>query len=230
MPAYSTTPFKPLPALLQAGTPQYVLGSFNDRTGPTKGYVISNSAVTTTATLVFQITEGNIPLVGSLISVVRCVNSANFNVTNVALLTVSTTTAGVCTVTYTITSTTQSSTPDSGAVIIPQPEVGETCQNESSVAVAMPYGGVTYDLHQALTVVCSFPSLPTTATVVLQQAVQDQDSEYATVATVATVTGGAVSAAGAQITVDPTLGRFFRLNVSGVTGGSTPTIVGKLLI
>jgi hypothetical protein len=66
--------------------------------------------------------------------------------------------------------------------------------------------------------------------VILQQAIKDIDSEYATVATVTTVAGGAVTAAGSQITVDPTLGRFFRLNSSTVTGGTLPTIIGKIMM
>ena len=140
------------------------------------------------------------------------------------------TAAGICTVTYTITSTTQGSLPDGGQVIVPQPEVAEACVNESSIPAAMPFGNTTYNLNQGLTVVVSFPSFPTTAVVVLQQAVKDIDSEYATVATVATVTGGVVTAAGSQITVDPTLGRFFRFNVSNVTGGTNPTIIAKLLM
>lgn len=232
MPSYQTTPFKASPALLVAGSPQYVWGSYNDKTGPTFGYVISDSAVTTTGTVTFRITQGNVPIVGALISVVGTSNaSGNFNVTNATILTVTTTDAGICTVTYAITSSSVAvGTADSGQVLVPQTEVGETLANGSSVPVAMPFGNTTYNLNQGLTVVVSFPSFPTTAVVVLQQAVKDIDSEYATVATVATVTGGVVTAAGSQITVDPTLGRFFRFNVSNVTGGTNPTIIAKLLM
>ena len=231
MPAYQTTPFKASPALLIPGIASYLLGSYNDKTGPTFGYVQSNSAVTTTGTLTFRITSGNVPAVGSKITVVGTANSTGvFNVTNATILTVSCTDAGICTVTYAISSTSQATVADSGEVLVPQPEVGEACVNESSVPAAMPYGNSTYNMNQGLTAVVSFPSLPTTAVVALQQAVQDIDSEYATVATVATVTGGAVTAAGSQITVDPTLGRFFRFNVSSVTGGASPSIVAKLLM
>jgi hypothetical protein len=94
----------------------------------------------------------------------------------------------------------------------------------------MPYGNTLANLNQGLTAVVSFPSLPTSVIVSLQQAVQDIDSEYATVAAVATVSGGVVTAAGAQITVDPTLGRFFRFSNGTVVGGTLPTIVAKLLM
>jgi hypothetical protein len=135
-------------------------------------------------------------------------------------------------VTYAVSSTTQASLADGGQVSIPQPEIGEPFavgNSENSVPVVMPYGDATSNLNQAVTVVVSFPSLPTTGVVTLQQAIKDIDSEYATVATVATVTGGAVTAAGSQITVDPTLGRFFRLHSEG-TGGTLPTIVGKIMM
>ena len=49
---------------------------------------------------------------------------------------------------------------------------------------------------------------------------KDIDSEYANVATIATVAGGAVTGS-SQVTVDPTLGRFFRFNNGTVVGGSS---------
>src|SRR5579859_1597664 len=127
MSQYITSPFKPTPVLAVAGTPVYLLGGYNDKTGPTLGNVISDSAVTTTATLSFQIISGNIPVAGSLITVVGCANSNNFNVTNVAIISVvSTTASGVCTVTYAISSTSQGTLADGGQVVIPQPETGDT--------------------------------------------------------------------------------------------------------
>ena len=232
MPVYQTTPFKQSPTLLTPGMPEYVWGSFNDKTGPTFGYVISDSAVTTTGTLTFRIASGNIPIVGALITVVGTSNaSGNFNVTNATILTVTCTDAGICTVTYAITSSSVAAgTADSGEVLIPQTEVGEALTAVSSVPVVMPYGNATFNANQGLTVVVSFPSLPTSVIVSLQQAIKDIDSEYATVAVVATVSGGAVTSQGSQITVDPTLGRFFRLQNGTVVGGTLPTIVGKIMM
>src|SRR5260370_26155847 len=127
MPFYITSPFKPVPKLLIQGTPEYVFGSFNDKTSPTLGFVISDSAVTTTGTVTFQITSGNIPIPGALITVVGTANAAgNFNVTNATILTVTTTASGVCTVTYAIASSTVAiGTADSGQVQIPQIENGD---------------------------------------------------------------------------------------------------------
>src|ERR1035437_7089861 len=97
---YLKTPFKPMPVLLIQGTPEYVFGSLNRQVGPTLGYVQSNSGVTTTGTLVFRIVSGNVPAVNSLITVVGCGNSSNFNTTNSIILSASTTDAGISTVTY----------------------------------------------------------------------------------------------------------------------------------
>jgi hypothetical protein len=233
MSAYITSPFKPSPTLLIPGFPTYLWGSWNDKTGPTTGNVLSNSAVTTTATVTVQILSGNVPFVGAKITVVGSQNSANFNVTNATILTVSAAMvpdAGIYTLTYAISSTTQGTLLDGGQFIIPQPEVGEALAAGASVPAVMPYGNATFNQNQGLTAVVSFPSLPTSVIVSLQQAVQDLDSEYATVATVATVSGGAVTAAGSQITVDPTLGRFFRFSNGTVIGGTLPTIIAKLLM
>lgn len=230
MPAYQTTPFKASPTLLTPGKPEYVWGSYNDKTGPTFGYVISDSGNGTTSTVVFNITQGNIPIVGALITIVGTANAAGaYNVTNATILTVTTTAAGVCTVTFAGTGSSASAA-DSGEVQVPQTEVGEALTAVSSVPVVMPYGNATFNANQGLTVVVSFPSLPTSVIVSLQQAITDIDSEYATVAVVATVAGGAVTSAGSQITVDPTLGRFFRLSNGTVVGGTLPTICGKIMM
>ena len=83
---YIKSPFKPTPTLLVQGRPEYVFGSWNDKTAPTQGYIISDSAVTTTATVTFQVVSGNTPVVGSLITVVGAANSVNYNVTNAQIL------------------------------------------------------------------------------------------------------------------------------------------------
>lgn len=229
MPSYISSPFRPPVTLLVAGTPSYLWGKYNDKTGDTFGYVQSNSAVTTTGTLVFRIVSGNVPVVGAKISVVGCGNSSNFNVTSATLLSVSCTDAGIATVSYAISSTTQASTPDSGEVLIPQPEIGEALAAGASAPVALASINAILNQEHVVTAVVSFPSIPTSVVVTLQQAVIDLDSEYADVATVVTVTGGAITAAGSQITVDPVMGRFLRFKNGTVTGGTLPTIVAKLI-
>src|ERR1039458_3961572 len=115
MSLYVESPFKQNPTLLVQGRPEYTFGSWQDRTGPTFGYVVSDSAVTTTGTLTFRVASGNVPAVGSLITVVGTTNgSGNLNVTNAQILSAVTTDAGISTVTYAITSSTVATgTPDS---------------------------------------------------------------------------------------------------------------------
>jgi hypothetical protein len=218
--------------------PSYLWGSFNDKTGPTTGIVtFSKTNGTTTATVKIQILYGNIPVNGSLITVVGSANGAAFNVTNVAISNVTVipdangNNTGLYSLTYAITSTATPTTytADAAQFIIPQPEVAEALAAGASAPVVMPYNIMNANMNQALTAVISFPSLPTSVIVTLQQAVQDIDAEYQDVASVVTVSGGAVTVGG-QITVDPTLGRFFRFKNGTVVGGTLPTLVAKLLL
>jgi len=159
--------------------------------------------------------------------------SVNFNVVNVAITQVSAANNpdnGVYAIAYTITSTFTPIQADAGQFIVPQPENSETLVSDAkSDRVCMPYNMLLGNINQAITVVVSFPSLPTSIIVYLEQAVQDIDSEYATVATVVTVAGGSVTSGG-QILVDPTLGRFFRLRNGDMVGGTNPSIIAKILI
>lgn len=213
------------------GMPSYLLGSFNDKTSDTRGPVLTDEGNGTTSTVVFQILDGNIPLVGALVYIQGSANaSGDYNADGATILTVSTTAAGVCTITF-AGSGDSSSAADTGMVIIPQPEIGENLVEGASIPCAMPYNNVVANLNQALTAVISCPSLSgspaASATVYLQQAVKDMDSEYQDVALIATISGGEISGS-PQATVDPTLGRFFRFYVDDVEG--TGTIVAKLFM
>ena len=231
MPYYINSPFKGSPKLLVPSTPLYLLGSYNDRVGNTRGPVITDEGNGTTSTVVFNILEGNIPLVGALVYIEDSANaSGDYNADGATILTVSTTAAGVCTITFAGNGD-SSSAADTGMVIIPQPEIGENLVEGASIPCAMPYNNVVANLNQALTAVISCPSLSgspaASATVYLQQAVKDMDSEYQDVALIATISGGEISGS-PQATVDPTLGRFFRFYVDDVEG--TGTIVAKLFM
>ena len=232
MPPYILSPFKPMPVLLTPGIPAYLWGSYNDKTGPTTGYVISDSGNGTTSTVTVQIQAGNIPFVGALLTIVGTANAGGaYNVTNATILTVSAAAnpdTGIYTLTYAGAGT-SASAKDYGQFIIPQPEVAEALVAGASAPVAMPFNIMNANMNQALTAVASFPSLPTSVVLSLQQAVNDINSEYATVAVIATVTGGAV-VGNSQITVDPTLGRFFRVLNGAVVGGTSPTVIVKILL
>ena len=250
---YQTTPFKAPVALLIQGTPEYVLGSLNVKTGPTLGYVQSNSSVTTTGTLVFRIASGNIPIPGALITVVGTANSAGiFNVTNATLLTVVVTDAGIATVTYAVSSTSQASTPDGGQVSVPQVESGDNLTAGivaalpiSSVPVAGVVGSTTIGRSMSATVTfpantAAFPSTLSATTVVIQGSNTDRDDHYNTIGTI-TATGAAGStydwqsgqgqattpAVLADGNVDLLSFRFYRLQVVSATGAGY--IVGSIM-
>ena len=248
MPAYQTTPFKPTPKLLLAGTPFYFWGSFDDRSSPTQGYIISDSAVTTTATVTYMTVTGNVPSVGDSITVVGASRSNNFNVTNATILTVSAAVdgnglqSGVVTVTYAITSTSLGTASDGGQVIIPRSQIGEALVTGASAPAAVSF--INAQLQQGRTLVASV-SLPVASTVTvtsidLQGSLVDLDSEYVTLvptaggatpstpAHLATVTSGTIAGGTAEYGDDIANFRFYRGIVVGASGGTSPTIVFKI--
>jgi hypothetical protein len=251
---YIKSPFKPMPILLVQGKPEYVFGSWNDKTGPTLGNIISDSAVTTTGTVTFVITSGNAPAVGSLITVVGAANGGgNFNVVNAQILSAVTTNAGVCTVTYAITSSTVSAgTPDGGQVIIPQPELGDILASfpASSVAVCCPSSPGNQS-GKSLSATIKLPlqqggvaSTLVAVTAVIQGANFDEDGQYTTIGTL-TATGTSVggpntyewqSGQGVPTAPSDVLGvgnvdlinfRFYRLQISVATDSGP--VIGSIM-
>jgi hypothetical protein len=252
MSAYIKSPYKPVPTLLVQGRPEYVFGSWLDKTGPTLGYVVSDSAVTTTGTLTFRIVSGNVPAVGSLITVVGTANaSGNFNVTNAQILSATTTDAGISTVTYTIVSSTVAAgTADGGQVIIPQPELGDVLSSfpASSIAVACPSSPGNQS-GKSLSATVKLPlqqggvsSTLTAVTVLIQGANFDEDGQYNTIGTI-TAAGTSVAGpntydwqSGQGYTATGTLAagsvnlpnfRFYRLQVSAASGSGP--VVGTIM-
>ena len=246
MPVYQKTPFKPTPNLLTSGRPSYLLGSLNDKTSNTQGYVISDSAATTTGTLKFQITAGyalqTASLNGEQITVVGTANSAGvFNVSNATILTaVTDVLTGICTVTYTISSTTQATTADFGQVICTVPEVPETVATFSSNAaasapVAVPFNNPDPSQGRVLTAVVNVTGTfnSQTVTVDIQEALQDLDSEYATIAPAAGGTSSHLFTSGSAGTGVATYtflsGRFYRFVISMPnSSGVSLSIVAKI--
>ena len=226
MPTYQTTPFKASPALLIAGIPYYVFGSFDDKSSPTFGTVISDSGSTTTATLTFRVLSGNAPAVGELITVVGTSrDSGNFNVTNATIATATTTDDGISTVTYTKASGTVGTAADAGQVIVPRIEVGEALVNGATVPVAVPSTQLMANQSKTVNATVRFTGSPTTATAYLQGAIFDVDAEYEDL--------GIIAQAGSP-TVGPTLEiadsayRFYRVRFANVVGGSSPKAVAKI--
>lgn len=244
MPSYSKNGLHKVIALVQ-GFPTYLFGGWGPSSpaggglivAPTRFLITQVSITSNVATITGSVIEGNIPTVPaasqpqSLISITGTQSNAGlFNVTAVAITGVNiNASTGIGTITFALTNANIGATADAGIAVIAQPEFGDVCANGSSIPCTMPVQDPKTDSARTISVVVAFPSLPTTATVVLQGAILDIDSEYAGLGNVATVSGGAITAGPvAQFTLNQM--RFYRLNVSGVTGGTNPTIVGKILV
>ena len=227
MPNYNASPFAAIPQKLIPGRPAYLFGSFNDTVSPTKGVVNNVALASNVATVTVVINEGNVPAVGSLITIVGTASASGaFNVTNVALTGV-TLTNGAGTLTFALTHANVTSVADGGYFIIPQPEVGDTVANGQSVPVGLPHT-VPQDAGQGpeyLECEVNFPTLPTACVVALQVAMTNTPATQWQVATsnVVTVAGSAATYGTTQWNGKANFARF---SISGTSG--TGTIVAKL--
>lgn len=238
MPIYSTSAFAPLPEIAIPAKPAYFFGSLPVLTDDTYARVTNVALTTNVATVTATIYRGNIPTVGSLITIQgTATNSGAFNVSAVPLTAVSGNAAtGVYSLSFALTHANVSSTADAGMAIIPIAETSETCANGTSVAIYVPSNELRDLGQKSITVATTFPSLPTAATVTLYTAISNTDlAEWTSMGVVATVAGGVItvptnaSANGGVTTFATPAGRFFRLVVSGVSGGTSPTIISKMI-
>jgi hypothetical protein len=229
MPSFNASPFAAIPQKLIPGQVAYLLGSWPSDVAPTRLAVSSVAVATDVCTLGVTVTEGNIPSVGSLITVQgTATQSGAANVTNVALtgVTINATT-GVGTVTFALTASDVSTTADGGVAYVPQPELGETVANGYSVPVGLPYT-VPQDAGQGLEAIgceVNFPTLPTACVVSLQGAQTNTPStQWQTViANVVTVSAGSAAYGTTQVT-----GKwgFLRYAITGTSGSGK--IVAKI--
>lgn len=245
MGVYQTTPFKPMPQLLVPGAPSYVFGSFNDKTGPTLGTVISDSGNGTTSTVTFQILSGNIPITDTLVSIVGTKNAAGaYNVTNALVLSVTqvdTPDDGVYTITF-AGSGNSAKASDYGQVYIGQREVGEALTTTAATVPVMAGAAGPNSNGKSLSVTIKLPASTTAnpsnlsgVTAVIQGANVDLDSEYNTIGTIGTALAAGSTTdwqSGQGDTATGTLAagsvlspnfRFYRINFTSVTG-SGPAI------
>lgn len=223
MPYYNATPFAANVQQVIAGFPAYMFGGFNDRVAPTKFQVTAVSADGTHGLLTGYIREGEIPLVGALLSTQGLSNLTNL--ANVALTAVTLDANGLGTLQF-LDSQTVALIADAGQAIIPVSETSEALANGTSVPVSVPYTNAPSNSSaRSVKAVVSFPTIPTTALVTLQSAIQNIDSEYSDLVTVASVATSTVAGGMATVTLEP--GRFYRLKIS--TLADAGRIIGKLI-
>jgi hypothetical protein len=221
MPAYNVSPFGPPPVLMVGGRTEWLYGNQSDTVSPLQIAISSVANSGTVATVVGTIVSGNAPAVGNLVSIQgTTVNSGEFNVTNVALSSVSANlTTGVITITFPLTGTVVTTTASAGIAVVPTPITFDTLVAGSSKQAASAENDPSESDERSYMVQVFFGTLPTAATVTLQASLVDQDSAYQTVATVATVSGG-VATLNAAVYANANF-KFLRFNVSGLTGSGT---------
>jgi hypothetical protein len=226
MPAYAGIN-QPVPQAVP-GHPTYLLGTFDYRAA-TGNYVITNVARTAfTCTVTVAVKEGNVPIVGQLVSVL-CSDSS-FNVTQAALIapvSVDATT-GIGTITYTGTTFGEVvSIAATGQVIGLVLEVGETLVNITSMPVCLQSNTGANNGRDVTFEVTLSGGTPT-ATVAVQKAINNVGTEFVDAGAGANL--NFTAAAGTkQYTAIDFRDHFVRFVISGVSGGSSPKIVAKVL-
>jgi hypothetical protein len=212
--------------LLQPGVPGYAFGSKNPLQ-PTTLLQITRVALTSNvATVTVLVREGNIPAVGSLITIQGTQTASGaFNVTNVAITGVTiTASTGVGTITFALTHADVASTADAGQGYVPVPEVGEalTGSVQTSQAFAIPQAENKGDQQTVIRWQTTFPSAPASAAVQLEVSEVYDDSQFVAILT--------MTQAGGLQEISNIRARFVRVKVTASSGGSSPTIVSKILV
>jgi hypothetical protein len=204
---------------------RYCYGSRKDNKPVVKAVVTSVAIASNVATLGIAMVEGYIPAIGDLITVVNtATDSGAANVANVALTAVSINAAtGIGTVQYAATGSNQVTTPDIGMAYISPAEVAEALAVGKSKAFAIQN---TIGRGYGITWGYNCPSAPSTIAIQLEGAINNIDSEFTIIGSSQTVTN-AYTEIVAQL---PNLVQFIRQHVTATTGGSSPSIVGKLLL
>lgn len=224
MPVYNKSAFSNA-KLLQKGVPIYLLGTYDYKRGNTNMYLTNTALTSNVATYTVQVLNGPAPQVGDILSVINSTNGSG--VFNIASSPITATTinnsTGAGTLTVALTNANIGTAADSGSVISEPWPVGDAIAAGNSIAccVQAPEGDSQFTLPVAVT----FDTIPTAVTVTLQVAIVDIDAEYTNTASVITVAGSTYTK-GPVIEATLERGYFYRLAVSGLTGGSK--IIGKI--
>ena len=224
MPPYPTNTALRPPLMLQPGVPGYAFGSWNANTPTTLMQVTHVSLTSDVATVTVLVREGNIPAIGSLISISGTTTAGGvFNVSNVAITGVSIAAAtGIGTITFALTNADVPGADDAGQAYVPVPEVGEALSN-----VASQQFGVQEDIGmnqngRTVTWSTSFPTAPSSITATLQASLFDIDGQYHSV-------DSSTSTSGEQKSITLQNFRFLRVLLSNVTGTNPRGIIKILL-
>lgn len=224
MPTYNS-PNTP-PKLLMKGVPCYLFGSYSQLVGVGRYYVTNVALTSNVATITVQNLNGPLPAVGNLVSIIG--TAASTGALNVVRAPITATTVdastGAGTISFALTTANIASAAGSGTVTIEPNEVGESLANSTSIACCAQ----SCDNSQFTVPFSAYcPSLPTAATITLQVAIRDIDAEYTNTSSVVTVASSAYTA-GPVVEATLQRGYFYRVKVTGVTGGTSPTVIAKV--
>lgn len=232
MPAFDGTGFSHTPQL-SPGQPCFSIGASNDKQAMGKFLVDHVALTSNVATLTGTIVEGNIPLVGQLISVQgTATGSGEFNVSNVAISAVSiTASTGKGTISYALTASNVGSTADQGIALI-QP--GDTSENIAHASGG--YAGQAFALSsfpgfaqqgRSITWSYNWTAAPTSSiAIALEGAVELQD--FVNGIQKAIDTGTSTTGETKVVTVPNTV-NFLRINVTAISSTSNVLGVAKFI-
>lgn len=210
----------PVPKL-NPGIPGYSAGSRNNLL-PTCRMQVTKSAVTSNVvTLTVSVLEGNIPASGATAYITGTQNNAGAlnNTSGVALASVSINAiTGQGTITYADTTANLAPTADTGLVIVPNAEAAEALTTATKYQqFAVSGNAVTWSY--------TCPSAPGAIAIQLEGAIDDNDSEYTLIGSSQTTTGGYNE----FFATLPEFVRFVRIHVTSASGGSSPTLIAKIM-
>jgi hypothetical protein len=227
--AYLTSPFSLRDSLIP-GKIGFSYGSFDTHNPGSRMQVTSVAITTNVATLAVVLLEGPIPIVGNLISVqgtqtVTSGGAPNFNVTNVALASVSINlTTGIGTITFALTSSNIATTLDAGMAIVPAAIVLETLPSSATAGkqFAVASANLASDGQRGITWFTQFSGSPSTVTMNLQGSDVDQDAEYTTI-------DQSTNAAGESRSLGNVNYQFYRIQAAS-TGGTSPKVAAGIMV
>lgn len=219
MPFYPTNPNGIRALLALPGSVTYVLGSRAADGGVM--YITSVAIASDVASVGVSSWSGNLPVVGTKITIAGTSQSSGaFNVTNATLTGVTLNAAGVGIVTFALTAANLATTADGGTLSFVPQTTGETIADGATIPVSPAFNqGRSLNNGFYEITADSVTALPTAATITPQHAIVNEDAAFFTItgAPVATVAGGAITAPGGAFTTDAP---FVRFAITGVSGAS----------
>ena len=232
MPAWTNSPFAAIRELIP-GVPEYSAGTPPASSTIVLGAITQAGITSNVATVEYHKQEGNVPAVGDLVYI-RGASSSFYNVAGVAITGVTDTSSTLARVTFALVHGDDTFAAASGQIeIVPQP-AGETLTaNQAYQAFAMPAPSAP-GANRSITLNVQYPSAPSTISWAVQAAIDNIESEYVTIfngADDGTYTdSGAAAGTGQGTQFWPGAFRFIRFKDTGSSGGSSPTVIAKLLV